>query len=41
MIDISAGGGTMEKKLQDVIAELNRVYRRLEFKGIQMLNGLH
>ena len=28
----------MEKKLQDVIAELNRVYRRLEFKGIQMLN---
>lgn len=31
----------MEKKLQDVIAELNQAYRRLELKGIQMLNGLH
>lgn len=31
----------METDMLDVIAELNQVYRRFEFKGIQMLNGLH
>ena len=31
----------MEKEMQDIIAELNQVYRRLEFKAIQLLNGLH
>ena len=31
----------MAKDMQDVITELNQVYRRLELKGIQMLNGLH
>lgn len=27
--------------MQDLIDELNRVYWRLEMKGVQMLNGLH
>lgn len=30
----------MEREMQSMITELNRVYRRLETKGIQMLNGL-
>lgn len=41
MISVPTGGGFVEQNMLDVVAELNRVYRRLELKGIQMLNGLH
>lgn len=35
------GGDVVDRDMLEVISELNQIYRRLEFKGIQILNGLH